>query len=64
MMDVLVILCSLINIFFGFTAIVVSLACYMFVWTANGKHEVKPALIFGTSSIIGLVLIYIGAAAL
>lgn len=44
----------------GFSAIAISIACYMFVWTANGKHELKPVLIFGSIAIIGLILVWLG----
>jgi hypothetical protein len=38
--------------------VALGLGLYLFVWSATGKHECKPALIFGGMSLAGLLVIW------
>jgi hypothetical protein len=58
MMTVFVVILFLLFLTFGSALVALGLGLYLFVWSATGKHECKPALIFGGMSLAGLLVIW------
>lgn len=58
MMFVLATILFLLFLTIGIGCVAIGLAMYLFVWTANGKHTLTPALIFGSAVVFGLFTVW------